>query len=60
MREQVQGIAMILFSILLTLTFEAMNIKNVFDLDLYWAHVFLLMGIIGMVMVFYKPKNNDK
>lgn len=60
MRRQMQGIALILFSILLTLTFEVMNIKYVFDLGLYWVHIFLIIGIVGIIMVFWKPKDGDK
>jgi uncharacterized membrane protein YtjA (UPF0391 family) len=57
MRKQLQGIALILFSILLTLTFEVMKIKYVFDLSLHWACIFLLIGLIGIIMVFEKPKS---
>ncbi|WP_406244037.1 hypothetical protein ACF3M2_09955 [Tissierella carlieri] len=57
MRKQMQGISLILFSILLILTFEVMDIRYVFDLSLYWAHIFLVIGIAGIIMVFGKPKN---
>ncbi|MDD2494683.1 MAG: hypothetical protein PHE29_05775 [Tissierellia bacterium] len=57
MRKQIQGIALILLSILLTLTFEVMDIKYVFDLSLYWAHIFLVIGIAGIIMVFVKQKS---
>ena len=60
MRKQLQGIALILFSILLTITFEVMDIKYVFDLSLYWVHIFIVIGIAGIIMVFSKPKNVDK
>ncbi len=60
MRKQMQGIALILFSILLTLTFEVMRIKYVFDLELYWVHIFLVIGIAGIILVFEKPKNEEK
>lgn len=59
MRKQMQGIALILFSILLTLTFQAMGIRYVFDLDLYWVHIFLVIAIVGIIMVFWKP-DGDK
>jgi len=52
MRKQLQGIALILFSILLTITFEVMDIKYVFDLSVYWFHIFLAIGIAGIIMVF--------
>lgn len=60
MRKQIQGIALILFSILLTITFEVMDIKYVFDLSIDWVHIFLVIGIAGIIMVFSKQKNVDK
>ena len=60
MRKQIQGIALILFSILLTLTFEVMDIKYVFDLSVYWVHIFIVIGIAGIIMVFIEPKSVDK
>jgi hypothetical protein len=60
MRKQIQGIALILFGILLTLTFEVMGIKYVFDLSLYWVHIFLVIGIVGIIMVLWKPKNGER
>ena len=60
MRKQIQGIALILFSILLTITFEAMDIKYVFDLSIDWVHIFLVIGIAGIIMVFIEPKSVDK
>lgn len=49
MKRQFQGIAIILFSILLTLTFESVGWKYVFDLSLNWAHIFMLVGAAGLV-----------
>lgn len=60
MRKQLQGIALILFSILLTITFEVMDIKYVFDLSVYWVYIFLVIGIAGIIMVFIEPKSVDK
>lgn len=60
MIKQLQGIALILFSILLTITFEVMDIIYVFDLSIEWVHIFLVIGIAGIIMVFSKPKNVDK
>ncbi len=60
MRKQLQGIALILFIILLTITFEVMDIIYVFDLSIYWVHVFLIIGIVGIIMVFSESKNVDK
>ena len=60
MRKQLQGIALILFIILLTITFEVMDIIYVFDLSIYWVHDFLIIGIVGIIMVFSESKNVDK
>lgn len=59
MKRQLQGIAIILFSILLTVTFNSVGWKYVFDLSLYWAHIFMLTGIVGLVMVFV-PEHKDE
>lgn len=52
MKRQLQGIALLLFSILLTLTFESVGWTYVFDLNLHWADIFMLIGIAGLVMAF--------
>lgn len=56
MRRQLQGIALILMSILLLLGFDRIGVKYVFDLSLQWAHLFLLLGAAGVVMTFWKEK----
>ena len=55
MRRQLQGIALILLGILLTLVF---GMHPFFDCSFSWAVVFALVGIIGCVLVFLpdKPK----
>lgn len=58
MKRQLQGIAVILFSILLTLGFAVSGIRYVFDLNLEWATVWMLTGAAGLVMVFWKGKNS--
>ncbi len=57
MKRQLQGIALILFSLLLSVSFEFMGIKSVFDLSISWQPIFLIVAIIGMVLVFVKAKN---
>ena len=54
MKRQLQGIALLLFSILLTLGFAVSDIHYVFDLDLQWSTVWMLLGAVGLVMVFWK------
>jgi len=59
MKKQLQGIALILFSILLTIVFEIVGWKYVFDLSLNWAHIFMLIGIAGLIWAFI-PEHKDK
>ena len=62
MRRQLQGIALILFSILLTLVVGDAPIG---DLDIWWSHLFLAVGVVGVVMTFWQEitswfkKEND-
>lgn len=60
MKKQLQGIAIILLSILFCIAFKIMGIHYVFDISLNWSFIFLLMGIVGAVMVFLKPKSGGK
>ena len=57
MKRQLQGIALILFSLLLSVSFEFMGIKSVFDLSISWQPIFLIVAIIGVVLVFVKAKD---
>lgn len=57
MKRQLQGTALILFSLLLSVSFEFMGIKSVFDLSISWQPIFLIVAIIGMVLVFVKAKD---
>ena len=59
MKRQLQGIALILFSLLLSVSFEFMGIKSVFDLSISWQPIFLIVAIIGMVLVFVKAKDEQ-
>ena len=56
MKRNLQGIALILFAILLTLTFNIMNYDTVFDLDLEWSHLFILLGVAGVLLNYIRPK----
>ena len=56
MKRQLQGVALLLFSILLTLGFAVADIRYVFDLSLEWSIVWMLLGAVGLVMVFRKEK----
>lgn len=56
MRRQLQGIALILMSILLLLGFDPIRMKYVFDLSLQWANLFMLLGVEGVILAFWKEK----
>lgn len=54
MNKQLQGIALILFSILLMVGFGN---EPVFDFSFRWSVIFLVAGIVGLVMTFSDKKN---
>ena len=56
MNQQLQGIAVMLLSILLILGFDSICEKYVFDLSLPWSTIFMAIGILGFAMVFHKKK----
>ncbi len=60
MRKQLQGISIILLSILFCIAFDSMGVHYVFDLSISWSMIFLLTGIAGTVMVFIAPKRGGK
>ena len=53
MKKQLQGIAIILISILLMLGFGN---EPVFDLSLRWSVIFTIIGIVGGIMTFLPDK----
>ena len=53
MKKQLQGIAIILVSILLMIGFGN---KSVFDFSFRWSAVFAIIGIMGVVMTFLPEK----
>ena len=57
MRKQLQGISLILVSILLTIV---CGDSSVFDLDFDWSMIFSISGIAGCVMTFLPDKKNKK
>jgi|GEM_PF-1349899 len=58
MKRNLQGIAIILFSILLVITFENLGYDYIFDLDLEWGHLFILLGMIGLGLNYLRPKED--
>ncbi len=55
MRRQLQGIALVLFAILMMIGYGD---KWFFDLDFGWSMIFLFVGIAGVVMTFWPDKKN--
>ena len=55
MKKQLQGIALILFGILLMLGFGS---EPVFDFSFRWSVIFAIVGIAGVVMVFSPDRKN--
>ena len=53
MKKQLQGIAIILVSILLMIGFGN---KPVFDFSFRWSTIFTIIGIVGTVMTFLPEK----
>ncbi len=60
MKRQLQGIALILFSLVATINFELLRYNYIFDLDLSWKHIFLLIAVGGLVLCFINPRTGDK
>lgn len=53
MKRQLQGIALILFAILMMLGYGD---KAFFDLDFGWAMIFKIIGVVGVVLTFLPDK----
>lgn len=56
MRRQLQGISVILFSILLMLGYGH---EPVFDFSFHWSAVFTCMGLFGLGLTFCKDNANQ-
>lgn len=57
MKRQLQGIAIILVSILLAFGFYDAGWRYVGHLSLFWSQIFMLTGIAGLVWCFLPEKN---
>lgn len=53
MKRQLQGIGIILFSIMMIL---GMGDEPVFDLSLEFSHIFMVIGVFGFGWMFTKEK----
>ncbi|MCH4886212.1 hypothetical protein EZV73_01465 [Acidaminobacter sp. JC074] len=60
MKRNLQGIALILFAILLAITFHILGYDTIFDLDLEWSHIFILLGLVGLILNYVRPKVPDE
>ena len=59
MNREIKGLSLMLLSILLILGFHSIDRSwstYVFDLSLHWFTVFMGIGIIGFLMVFFDKK----
>ena len=56
MKQPLQGIAILLFCILLTLGSGMAGWRYVFDLDIQWQEIFMIFGAFGLVMAFLPEK----
>ncbi|MCD7743236.1 MAG: hypothetical protein LUH13_02960 [Oscillospiraceae bacterium] len=56
MKKQLQGIAILLLSILLTLAYGN---ETVFDFSLRWHTIFVLMGVVSVVLTVI-PAHKDR
>lgn len=58
MKKQLQGITILLLSILLMVGFNSVDWHYVFDLDLEWQHIIMMLGIVGTVVAFWHDKKD--
>ena len=57
MKRQLQGIGIMLFSIIMIL---GMGDEPVFDLSLSFSHIFMAIGVFGFGWMFTKEKNSKE
>lgn len=60
MKKQLQGIALILFGILVILASDWLGHYIAPDVTVPWILIGLAVGIVGIVFAFLKPKNENK
>lgn len=58
MNLQLQGIMILLCSILLTLIFAVTNTRSIGDTDVSWFLVWMITGILGLVWGFLPSKKD--
>lgn len=60
MKNQIKGIALILFGILVTLASGSLDNYITHSITVPWVLIGLVVGIIGIILVFLKPKDENK
>jgi ABC-type Fe3+ transport system permease subunit len=60
MKNQIQGIALILFGILVSLASGSLDHYITHSVTVPWVLIGLVIGIIGIILVFLKPKDDNK
>jgi H+/Cl- antiporter ClcA len=60
MKNQIQGIALILFGILVSLVSGSLDHYITHSVTVPWVLIGLVIGIIGIILVFLKPKDDNK
>lgn len=59
MKKQLNGIALILFGILVTLASGSLDYYITHSVTVPWIMIGLVIGTIGVILVFLKPKDED-
>ena len=60
MRKQLQGIALILFGILISLASGNLDHYITHSVTVPWVLIGLGIGIVGIVLIFLKPTDGNK
>ena len=60
MKRQLNGIALILFGILISLASASLDHYITHSVTVPWVLIGLALGIIGLVLVLLKPKNDNR
>lgn len=53
MNRKLEGIALMLLSLILIIGFNSVGWTYCFDFDFCWQHIWMLLGLVGFVMVFW-------
>ena len=56
MNRKIDGIALMLLSLILIVGFDSVGWYACFDFDFDWQHLWMLLGLTGFIMVFWDGK----